>query len=86
VASRRDERLRLAHEMPPKDLTMAPDATFPGGLWLVGIEPVSHSILLEQAAATRDHDTWHALMAQALAGLHWHGIPSTSDEAPGLLA
>src|SRR5262245_30739657 len=33
VASRRDERLRLAHAMPPKDITLTPDATFTGGLW-----------------------------------------------------
>jgi hypothetical protein len=65
---------------------MTQDETFTGGLCLVGIEPVSNYILLEQAAATRDHDTWHALMAQALAGLNCHVIQSTSDEAPGLLA
>jgi hypothetical protein len=57
-----------------------------GGLCRVGIEPVSNSILVEQAAATRDHDPWPALMEPALAGLNGHVIPSTSDEAPGLLA
>ena len=34
----------------------------------------------------RDHDTWHVLMEQALAGLNCQIIQSTSDEAPGLLA
>src|SRR5256884_7496978 len=43
-------------------------------------------ILLEQAAHARDHDTWHALMEQALSGLNCHIIQSTSDEAPALLA
>jgi hypothetical protein len=81
VAYRRDESLRLAHERSPKAITMTQDETFTGGLCLVGIEPVSNYILLEQAAATRDHDTW-----QALAGLNCHVIQSTSDEAPGLLA
>jgi hypothetical protein len=37
-------------------------------------------------AVARDHDTWHELMEQALAGLNCHVIQSTSDEAPGLLA
>jgi hypothetical protein len=72
--------------MPPKDINMTQDETFTGGLCLVGIEPVSNYILLEQAAATRDHDTWQALMEQALAGLNCHVIQLTSDEAPGLLA
>ena len=42
--------------------------------------------MLEQAAQARDHDTWHALMAQALEGLNCRVIQATSDEAPGLLA
>jgi len=45
VASREDERARLAREMPANDSTMAHDATFTGGLSLVGIEPVSNSIV-----------------------------------------
>jgi hypothetical protein len=53
---------------------------------LVGIEPVSNYMLLEPAAPARDHDTWNALMEPALAGLNCQVIPSTSDEAPGLLA
>jgi hypothetical protein len=86
VAYRREESARLAHEMPAKDITVAQDETFTGGLCLVGIDPVSNSILLEQTALARDQDTWNALMDQALAGLNCTVIPSTSDEAPGLLA
>lgn len=86
VAYRQEESTRLAHEMPPKDITLTQDETFTGGLCLVGIEPVSNSILLEQAAQARDQDTWNALMEQALAGLTCKVIQSTSDEAPGLLA
>jgi transposase len=86
VAYRQEESARLAREMPAKDITMAQDETFTGGLCLVGIEPVSNYIVLEQAALARDHDTWHALMEQALSGLHCKVIQSTSDEAPGLLA
>jgi hypothetical protein len=86
VAYRREERERWAHEMPPKDITMTQDDTCTGGRCWVGIEPVSHDMVLEQAAQARDQDTWQALMEQALAGLNGQVIPSTSDEAPGLLA
>jgi hypothetical protein len=57
VAYRRDESPRLAHEMPPTDITLTQDETFPGGLCRVGMDPVSHSILLEQAVQARDQDT-----------------------------
>src|SRR5262249_50972157 len=86
VAYRHEESTRLSHEMPIKVITMTQDETFTGGLCLVGIEPVSHYILLEQAAQARDQDTWNALMERALSGLNCQVIQSTSDEAPGLLA
>ena len=86
VAYRQAESARLAHAMPAKAITLTKDETFTGGLCLVGIEPVSNYIVLEQAAPARDHDTWHTLMEQAMAGLNCRVIQSTSDEAPGLLA
>jgi hypothetical protein len=86
VMYRHQESGRLAHEMPSKDITLTQDETLTGGLSLVGIEPVSNAILLEQAAQARDQDTWNALMEQALAGLNCRVIQSTRDEAPGLLA
>src|SRR2546421_4714344 len=86
VAYRREESTRLAKDMPAKDLTLAKDETFTGGLCLVAMDPKSNDILLEQAAQARDQDTWHALMEQALSGLNCHIIQSTSDEAPALLA
>jgi len=86
VAYRQEESARLGHEMPAKGITVAQDETFTGGLCLVGRDPVSNYIVLEQAARARAQDTWHALMDQALAGLHCQVMQSTSDEAPGLLA
>src|SRR5215813_3213414 len=86
VAYRREESARLARDMPTKNITLAKDETFTGGLCLVATEPVSNYIILEQAAHARDQDTWHALMEQALSGLNCQVIQSTSDEAPGLLA
>ena len=85
-AYRQAETARLAKDMPRKDLTLPQDETFTGGLCLVGSEPVSNFIILEQLALARDHPTWNALMAPALAALNCQGIQSTSDEAPGLLA
>lgn len=86
VAYHNEERAHLAHEMPPKNITLTQDETFTGGLCLVGIEPVSNYIVLEHPAEARDHDTWNELMEQALVGLNCKVIQSTSDEAPGLLA
>jgi len=86
VAYRPEESARLATDMPAQDITVAQDDTYTGGRCLVAVAPKSHSLLLEPAAPARDHDTWHALMPQALAGLHCRRIPSTSDAAPGLLA
>lgn len=86
VTYRREETARLAEQMPSQDITVTQDETFTGGLCLVGMEPVSNYILLEQTAEARDQDTWNALMAGALAPLKCRVIQSTSDEAPGLLA
>jgi len=86
VAYRREESARLAKDMPAQAITLAKDETFTGGLCLVAMDAKSNYIILEQAAPARDHDTWHALMEPALAGLNCQIIQSTSDEAPGLLA
>jgi hypothetical protein len=86
VTYQREETARLAEQMPPKDIPVTQDETFTGGLCLVGMEPVSHYIGLEQTAQARDQDTWRELMEAALAPLKCNVIQSTSDEAPGLLA
>ena len=86
VSYRQAETARLAKEMPRKDITLTQDETFTGGLCLVGSEPVSNFIILEQLARARDQTTWNALMEPALAALNCQVIQSTSDEAPGLLA
>jgi hypothetical protein len=80
------ETPRLAKNMPPKDLTVTQDETCTGGLCLITMDPESNFIILEQLAQARDQTTWNALMAPALAPLNCRVIPSTSDEAPGLLA
>src|SRR5262245_41225218 len=42
VAYQREETIRWAQEMPPKEITAAQDETFTGGLCLVASEPVSN--------------------------------------------
>src|SRR5215813_270720 len=86
VTYRHEEGARLAQAMPAKDITLAKDETFTGGLCLVAMAPKSNYIVLEQTAQGRDQDTGHALMEKALSGLNCQVIQSTSDEAPGLLA
>lgn len=86
VDYRQTETPRLAKDMPRKVITVTQDETFTGGLCLVATEPVSNFIILEHLAQARDQDTWHALMAPALAQLNCEVIQSTSDEAPGILA
>lgn len=80
------ERKRLATNMPAKDITVAQDETFKGGMTLVAIEPVSNFILLEQTSKKRDRVAWEGAMGEALADLNCNVIQSTSDEARGLLA
>lgn len=86
VAYRREASARLAHEMPAKAITVAQEETVTGGLCLVGIDPVSNSMLLEPAAQARAQDPGNSLMAQALGGRTWRVRPSTSEAAPGLWA
>jgi hypothetical protein len=86
VTYRNAETARLAKDMPRKAITLTQDETFTGGLCLVGTEPVSNYIILEQLAQARDQATWNALMAPALATLNCRVMQSTSDEAPGLVA
>ena len=86
VTSHHDATARLANDMPHKDLTVTQDETCTGGLCLITMDPESHFILGEQLAQARDQTTWDNLMAPALAPLNGRGIPSPSDEAPGLLA
>src|SRR5712691_5346625 len=85
-AYRQDETARLAQDMPRKAITVTQDETFTGGLCLVTMDPESNFIILEQLAQTRDQASWNECMAPALAQLNCQVMPSTSDEAPGLLA
>jgi hypothetical protein len=69
VAYQQEESRRLAHETPPKESALRRDETFTDGLCLVEMDPESNYMVLEHTAPARDQDTWHELMAPALAGL-----------------
>ena len=86
VTYHHDETIRLAQDMPHKDLTVTQDETFTGGLCLITMDPESNCIILEQVAQARDQTSWNAWMAPALAQFNCRVIQSTRDEAPGLLA
>ena len=86
VAFGDQERRRLAQAMTPMSITVAQDETFHHGrICLVGIEPVSNYILVEQYAEDRGAQSWDAAMARGLSGLPVEVFQSTSDEASALL-
>lgn len=68
-----------------KAITCCLDETFPSGICLVGIEPVSNFILLEEMAAQRDAATWAGAMDKRLSQLKVNVIQVTSDEARALV-
>ena len=86
VASRQSATARVAQAMPRTDRTVTQDDTWTGGRCLVTMDPDSHGMLVAQRPQARDHTSWEALMAPALAPRKGQGIPSTSEAAPGLLA
>ncbi len=86
VAYADSERTKLAENMPSRDITVAQDETFTGGLTLVAIEPESGFILVEESATARDTVAWKAAMDKATAGLSCTIIQSTSDEAKALIS
>jgi hypothetical protein len=79
------EDQRLADQMQPRDISVAEDETFHPQCCLVGIEPVSNFILLEQYADRRDADTWDRCLDERLTGLPVTVLQVTSDEAKALI-
>jgi hypothetical protein len=67
-----DETVRLAKNMPPKDLTVTQDETFTGGLCLITMDPESNFLLLEQLVVYRsaaDNLSVSHLLHEAFLGL-----------------
>jgi hypothetical protein len=86
IACAREQRTQLAATMPPRVLSIAEDETWQDGMRLVGIDPVSNFILLEQTSDERSAAAWTQALARSLEGLNVTVVQGTSDEAKGLLA
>ena len=86
VKHAKEETARLAKLQPKKNITVAQDETFTGGLCLVGIDLVSGFILLEKAVESRDAYTWTSCMQEAMSGFQVTIVQSTSDEAKGIIS
>jgi hypothetical protein len=71
--------------MRAKQITVCEDETFHPQVCLVGTEPASGFILLEQYAESRDAETWTEAMAAATADLPVKIVQSASDEALALI-
>ena len=81
----REQRAQLAKGMPYREITVCEDETYHPEICLVGLEPVSNFILLEQYAKDRSAATWTQALEAALQGLAVGVNQGTSDEAKGLL-
>ncbi len=80
------EERRLTEVMREKVITVCEDETFHPDICLVGIEPVSGYILLEEYAEKRDAQTWNKALHKAIEDFPVTVIQVTSDEATGLIS
>ena len=81
-----EEDQRLAATMTPQEITLCEDETFHPQICLVGIEPVSDFILVEEYQPRRDAQTWQQCTAAKLAALPVTVCQVTSDAAKALIA
>ena len=86
VAFGQTEKTRLGRQMRRKEITVCEDENFHSEVCLVGIEPASNFIVLEEYAANRSAATWTEKLARATEGLPVDVIQGTSDEAKGICA
>jgi hypothetical protein len=75
------QRTHLAAAMTPQTITVCEDETFHPKTCLVGIEPASNFLLVEQYAEGQDAATWTAALTEALAGLPVTVVQAVGDEA-----
>lgn len=82
----KQQRERLAPNMPIKQITLTEDETFHvGEPCLLALEAISNFILVEEYGPDRRAKTWNAVVAQALLGLPVDVIQSTSDGGRALI-
>ena len=81
----RQQQAALSQGMPARQITVCEDETYHPQTCLVGLEPVSGFILLEQYADDRSADTWDGALEEATRGLNVEVIQVASDQAKGLI-
>ena len=79
-----EQRALQAGAMPHRTIALAEDETFPEGVWLVAMEPVSGFVLVEESAENRKAATWTAAVRKALADLWVTVLVTGADEASAL--
>jgi hypothetical protein len=86
LAYREEEAKRLAGRMPHKNICYALDENFIlDRMTLVGMDPVSNYIFLEELADDRTAETWDKVSKEALKGLNVTVLHCVGDEAAGLI-
>ncbi len=85
IAFGKHEDRRLAAEMPPREISVAVDETFHPAICLVGMEPVSGFLVLEEYQSQRDADTWNRCLGAKLASLPVTVCQVVSDQASALI-
>lgn len=78
------ERIMKA-DMRERDITGCLDETFPSGIFLVAIEPISNFVLLEKQADDRTSKTWKAELDKRLKDLPVNINQVTADKATALV-
>ena len=81
----RQQRAALGQGMPARQITVGEDETYHPQTCLVGLEPVSGFILLEQYEDDRSADTWDGALEEATRGLNVEVVQVASDQAKGLI-
>ncbi len=84
LAFEQAQRAKQAPGMRRREIAVAADETFHPELCLVGIEPDSNFILVQEYAEKRDAETWAAVMREATADLSVDIVVGAADEGAGL--
>jgi hypothetical protein len=85
IAFGQQEDQRLAAGMPPQEISVAVDETFHPDICLVGMEPVSNFIILEEYQPQRDAYTWNRCVGAKLAPLPITVCQVVSDQAKAII-
>ena len=82
----KDEREKLSKNMPEKKISLAIDETFFKKMCLVGVEPVSNFIFVEQYSDKRDAESWYNCITSNSADLKVKIVQIIGDQASGIIS